>query len=75
MSVVASRVESALALAFLASAAWLLWPVSSRAEEPCEFAGYPGIGGCWSDAMHIWAGTCEGIDCYYELEFCCPKEE
>lgn len=43
-------------------------------EEPCEFGGPPGSGwGCNKDKAHIYQGSCEGIDCYYEMEDCCAK--
>lgn len=58
--------------------AWILAPTPGAAllsEEPCEFAGQPGIGGCDPDKKHIYDGECEGIDCYYDLEECCGAAE
>ena len=49
-------------------------PLAAVDEEPCELAGLPGIGECDPDREHIYEESCEGIDCYYELEICCDIE-
>lgn len=43
------------------------------AEEPCEFGG-PGEWTC-AQGPHLYAGHCEGIDCYSAMEFCCVTME
>jgi len=43
-------------------------------EKPCEFGGPPGSGWeCEPDKAHIYRGSCEGIDCYSQMESCCVK--
>lgn len=43
-------------------------------EEPCMFGGPPGSGWeCDPDKAHIYQGSCEGIDCYSQMESCCAK--
>lgn len=43
-------------------------------EDPCEFGGPPGSGWeCDPDKAHIYQGSCEGIDCYTQMEDCCGK--
>jgi hypothetical protein len=41
-------------------------------DEPCQ---YSSLAKCRDDMAHIYQGECEGIDCYYELEDCCPLVE
>jgi hypothetical protein len=59
------------ALAVLVSVVTLA-PDASAFEPPCTML--PDVS-CYTDATHIWAGHCEGVDCYYEYEICCPKPE
>ena len=75
MRSVKSRLELLFSALMLAGAIWALSPASGAAEPPCEYEGYPGIGGCTDgDGVgHFYGGQCEGIDCYYELEACCAK--
>ena len=64
-----------LSLAVLASSVLFFMPpaVSAVMEEPCEFEEE--VGPCTADKAHIYHTTCEGFDCYYELEECCPLPE
>jgi hypothetical protein len=43
--------------------------LSSQQEKPCEFGGE----GDWTcaETRHLYAGECEGIDCYSAMEYCC----
>jgi len=39
-------------------------------EQPCEFGG-PGEWHCIPNVKHIYQSSCEGIDCYDQMETCC----
>lgn len=49
------------------------WPGGLGAqgwEPPCEFDDGSDEWAC-VEMSHIWAGQCEGHDCYSSMEFCC----
>lgn len=52
----------------------LLEPGMLSAEESgpgCEFAEPSGDFACKKPAKHIYQRSCEGVDCYYNIEMCC----
>lgn len=66
------RIRLALALVVLGAASSMLFsPSVLHGEEPCELGGPPGSGWYCIEWPHTYGGSCEGIDCYVEMEFCC----
>ena len=66
------RIELVLALLALLAGGWLFHGANGlSAEPPCE---YGEIFTCTPDLAHIFQGSCEGIDCYSGMEFCCSNE-
>jgi len=60
-----------LAFALIGMGSWsILAPNALRAatEEPCDFSD---LGPCIPDMQHVFENSCEGVDCYTALEFCC----
>jgi len=72
MSKAVLRATVILEIAALALAGWWAFsPQSARAQLPppgCEIQSEE----CRNDMAHVYGGQCEGIDCYYLLEWCCP---
>lgn len=74
------KIRLAVSLVVLAVASLLLTSpglvTAETTEEPCDFGGPPGSGwGCDPNKAHLYQSSCEGIDCYYEMETCCAKPE
>ena len=63
-------------LAIVLAGHWM-WADRATAmqEKPCEFMNPndpdPDFRVCFTDKQHIYAGSCEGIDCYARMETCC----
>jgi hypothetical protein len=79
MSTLTTRIRAVLLVAAFAMTGWFaLTPGMIRAQgdddqdgwDECMFAD-DGEFTCDPDSEHIYEGSCEGVDCYTELEDCC----
>lgn len=81
MSTLTTRIRAVLLVVAFAMTGWFaLTPGMIRAQgdddqdgwDECMFGeNDPELGECDPNSEHMYEGSCEGVDCYSDLETCC----